>query len=95
MSHRHDRLRVFNPGTAQFQYAVRGDGQAGILHALRFDRPDPRQPLTLWFDRPWTSARAWTVSGTDPAPVARAASEPGVEFTITPLPDYSALELIA
>jgi len=93
MSHRHDRLRVFNPGTAQFHYAASGDGRAGILHALRFDTPDRRQPLTVWFDRPWARARAWTVGGADAGVVERVPAERGVEFTMTPRPSYSALEL--
>lgn len=95
MSHRHDRIRVFNPGTAQFHYAVSRDGKAGIVHALRFDEPDRRQPLTLWFDRPWSKARAWTSDGAEPVPVERSPAERGVEFTMTPLPAYSALELFA
>jgi hypothetical protein len=95
MSHRHDRIRVFNPGTAQFHYAVSGDGRRGIVHALRFDTPDPRQPLTLWFERPWSTARAWLPGAAEPIPLERSAAERGVEFTMTPLPSYSALELLA
>ncbi len=95
MSHRHDRIRVFNPGTAQFHYAMSRDGKAGIVHALRFDEPDRRQPLTLWFDRPWSKARAWTPDGAEPLTVERSPAERGVEFTMTPLPAYSALELLA
>lgn len=95
MSHRHDRLRVFNPGTAQFHYAASGDGCSGILHTLRFDTPDPRQPLTVWFERPWSRAQAWTLAGGEPVALARAASERGVEFTLPPLPSYSAIELFA
>jgi len=95
MSHRHDRIRVFNPGTAQFHYAMSRDGKAGIVHALRFDEPDRRQPLTLWFERPWSKARAWTPDGAEPVPVERSPAERGVEFTMTPLPAYSALELFA
>ena len=95
MSHRHDRLRVFNPGTAQFHYAASGDGRAGVLHALRLDWPDPRQPLTLWFERPWARARVWTPGGPDATPVKRTAAERGVEFTLAALPGYSALELFA
>ena len=93
MSHRHDRVRVFNPGTAQFHYAASGDGKSGIVHALRFDTPDRRQPLTLWFERTWASGRAWTLDGAEPVPVQRSGAERGVEFTLAPLPSYSALEL--
>ena len=93
MSHRHDRVRVFNPGTAQFHYATSGDGKRGIVHALRFDTPDRRQPLTLWFERPWASGRVWTVDGAEPVPVESSVAERGVEFSMAPLPSYSALEL--
>jgi hypothetical protein len=95
MSHRHDRVRVFNPGTAQFHYVLGIDGRGGILHALRLDEPDPRQPLTLWFERPWTRARVWTPAGPDATPVRRTAAERGVEFSLATLPGYSALELFA
>ncbi len=95
MSHRHDRVRVFNPGTAQFHYAASEDGRSGILHVLRFDTPDARQPLTVWFERPWSQARIWTLEGREPAPLTRASAERGVEFTLPPLPSYSAIELVA
>lgn len=95
MSHRYDRLRVFNPGTAQFHYALRTDGRGAILHALRLDEPDPRQPLTAWFERPWTRARVWTPAGPDATEVKRTAPERGVEFSLAALPGYSALELFA
>jgi hypothetical protein len=93
MSHRHDRIRVFNPGTAQFQYAASADGRSGILHVLRFDTPDPRQPLTVWLEQPWSKGQAWTLDGGEPVALTRAASERGVEFTLPPLPSYSAIEL--
>jgi hypothetical protein len=95
MSHRHDRLRLFNPGTAQFHYLRSQDGRAGVLHALRYDSPDPRQPLSAWFDEPWSSARAWSLAGKDAAPITRTQAERGAEFTLAPLPGYSALELLA
>jgi hypothetical protein len=95
MSHRYDRLRLFNPGTAQFHYLRSIDGRTGVLHALRHDTPDPRQPLTAWFEEPWSHARVLTAAGADGAPVAREASEHGASFTFTPLAGYSALELLA
>jgi hypothetical protein len=95
MSHRLDRIRVFNPGTAQFHYATSPDGKAGIVHALRFDEPDRRQPLTLWFDG--RGRRRGPGRRTAPSPSRSSDRQPtrGVEFTMTPLPAYSALELFA
>jgi hypothetical protein len=93
MSHRHDRLRVFNPGTAQFHYATGSDSRSGVLHVVPFQAPDPRQPTTAWFRHPWTRARAFLVDGDEPTPVARVAVEPGVEFQLPAAPIYSALEL--
>jgi hypothetical protein len=93
MSHRHDRLRVFNPGTAQFHYATSGDSRSGVLHVLPFQAPDPRMTTTVWFKHPWAKARAFLVDSAEPAPVARVAVESGIEFQLPPAPVYSALEL--
>jgi hypothetical protein len=93
MSHRYDRIRVFNPGTAQFHYATSRDSRSGVLHVLPFQDPDPRMPTTVWFRHPWAGARAFLLDSTEPAPVARVALESGVEFQLPPAPVYSALEL--
>jgi hypothetical protein len=92
-SHRHDRLRVFNPGTTQFHYAASGDGRAGVLQALLYETPIPRLPMSVWFREPWAQARAWSIDGGAAAPARRTAGEPGVEFHPPPLPVYFALEL--
>jgi hypothetical protein len=93
MSHRYDRIRVFNPGTAQFHYATSRDSRSGVLHVLPFSDPDPRQPTTVWFRHPWARARAFLLDDAEPAPVSRVALESGVEFQLPPAPVYSALEL--
>ena len=93
MSHRHDRIRVFNPGTAQFHYATSRDSRSGVLHVLPFQAPDPNMTTTVWFRHPWAQARAFHLDGDEPAPVVRAAVESGVEFQLPPSPIYSALEL--
>jgi len=94
-SHRHDRLRVFNPGTGQFHYAASGDGRAGVLHTLLYDTPNPRLPMSVWFREPWAQAGAWSIDGEATATARRTAVEPGVEFHPPPLPVYFALELSA
>jgi hypothetical protein len=94
-SHRHDRLRVFNPGTAQLHYAASGDGRAGVLHALHYETPNPRMPMSVWFREPWAQARAWSIDAERAAPLPRTAVDPGVEFHPPALPVYSALELSA
>jgi hypothetical protein len=95
MSHKHDRLRVFNVGAGLFHYATSGDGRSGVLHTLTFPTPYPRMAMTAWFRRPWGEARVWTVDAEDPAPVGRTPVDPGVEFHLPPVPVYSALEVSA
>jgi hypothetical protein len=95
MSHRHDRLRVYNVGAGLFHYATSGDARSGVLHTLTFPTPYPRMPVTAWFRQPWAAARSWTVDAAEPAPVERAPVETGVEFHLPPPPVYSVLELTA
>jgi len=93
MSHRRDRVRLFNAGTAQFHHATSGDGRSGILHALVFPMPYPRSEMTAWFLHPWANARVFMVETPEPAPAGRTAAEPGVEFHLPPVPVYCALEV--
>jgi hypothetical protein len=93
MSHRHDRLRVYNVGAGLHHYATSLDGRSGVLHTLTFPTPYPRMPVTAWFRRPWASARSWTVDAAEPSPVERAPVETGVEFHLPAPPVYSALEV--
>jgi hypothetical protein len=93
MSHRHDRVRVFNAGTGLFHYATSGDGRAGVLHTFLFPTPYRRPPMTVWFRQPWAQARVWMVDSEEAAPVGRTAAEPGVEFHLPPVPVYCALEV--
>jgi len=95
MSHRNDRLRVFNAGTGLFHYATSGDGRAGVLHAFLFPTPYRRPPMTVWFRQPWAEARAWLVDAKEAMPAGRTAVEPGVEFHLPPVPVYCALEVFA
>jgi hypothetical protein len=95
MSHRHDRLRVFNVGAGLFHYATSGDGRSGVLHTLSFPTPYPEMPMTVWFRQPWSAARTWLVGAAEPSPVERAPVEPGVEFHLPPVPVYCALEVAA
>jgi len=95
MSHRRDRVRVFNAGTAQFHHATSGDGRSGILHTLLYPTRYPRMPLTVWFLHPWAKARVFMVDAEEAAPVGRIPAEPGVEFHLPPVPVYCALEVSA
>ena len=94
MSHRHDRLRAYNPGTTLFHYAASDDGRSGVLHALAHEPPNARTPMSVWFKRAWAGARAWSLDRADPLPLARVSAEPGVLFEPPPTPIYFALELL-
>ena len=95
MSHRRDRVRLFNAGTAQLHYATSGDGRSGVLHALVFPMPYPRSEMTAWFRNPWANGRVFMVETAEPAPAGRSEVEPGVEFHLPPVPIYCALEVSA
>ena len=95
MSHRRDRVRLFNAGTAQFHHATSGDGRSGVLHALVFPMTYRRSEMTAWFLNRWASARVFMVETPEPAPAGRTEVEPGVEFHLPPVPVYCALEVSA
>jgi hypothetical protein len=95
MSHRLDRLRVYNVGAGLHHYATSADGRSGVLHTLTFPTPYPPMPVTVWLRKAWAAARCWTVDAEEPAKVERAPLETGVEFRLASLPVYSALELSA
>ena len=95
VSHRHDRVRVYNLGVSQYHYATGADGRSGVLHVLAYPTPYPRQPVTAWFRKPWSSARDWRIEAKDASPVAGKASGGGVEFHLPAVPAYCALEVSA
>jgi hypothetical protein len=95
MSHRLDRLRVYNVGAGLHHYATSGAGRSGVLHTLAFPTAYPAMPVTMWFRQAWAAARCWTADSEEPARVERAPVEAGVEFHLASLPVYSALELSA
>jgi hypothetical protein len=95
MSHRRDRVRLFNAGTAQFHHATSADGRSGVLHALVFPMPYPRSEMTAWFRNPWANGRVFMVETAEPVPAGRTQVEPGVEFHLPRVPVYCALEVSA
>jgi hypothetical protein len=96
MSHSHDRVRVFNPGLAQAHYSTTGDGRKGVLQVLRFmSRRIYAGRLTVWFRRPWASARTWQVGAAAAEPTERTPAPPGVEFRLPPVSVYCAVEVSA
>jgi hypothetical protein len=95
MSHRRDRVRVYNQGAGIWHYATSQDGRAGVLHALLFPTPYPLMPMTVWFRKPWASGRLCTIAANEAAPAKRAVVEQGVEFHLPPASVYCATEVTA
>ena len=93
VSHRHDRVRLYNVAAGQYHYATSPDGRAGVLHLLSYPSSYPPQPVTVWFRRPWASARVWRADGGEGEPAPRAGAAGGVEFHVPPAPTYCALEV--
>ena len=92
-SHRNDRVRVFNLGFGQFQYATSADGSAGVLHTIAFPMPYPRGEMAAWFRKPWARGRVLSVGSETAA--KRATIDGGVEFHLSAPPVYTALEVTA
>ena len=92
-SHRNDRVRVFNLGFGQFQYATSADGSAGVLHTIAFPMPYPRGGMAAWFRKPWARGRVLSTGSETEA--KRATIDGGVEFHLSAPPVYTALEVSA
>jgi hypothetical protein len=96
MSHSHDQVRVFNPGLAHTHYSTTEDGRAGVLQMLRFmEERSNAGPLTVWFRKPWASARTWQVEAEAAAATERTPAPTGVEFHLPPVSVYCAVEVSA
>jgi hypothetical protein len=96
MSHSHDRLRVYNPGLAHPHYSTTEDGGKGVLQMLRFKSQSIYAGrLTVWFRKPWATARTWQVEAEAAEPTERTPAAPGVEFHLPPVSVYCAVEVSA
>jgi hypothetical protein len=93
MSHRRDRVRLFNQGTGLWHHAASTDGRAGVLHAFLFPTPYPLMPMTVWFKKPWAAAQVFTPESDAASPVVRSPVETGVEFHLPPTAVYCAAEV--
>jgi hypothetical protein len=91
--HAHDWLRVFNPGVSQFHYVAPEDGRSAVLHVVRHSRRAFETRTSLWFRRPWTTARRWDLSTGEPAAAEREPRGGGVEFHLPPVSAYCAVEV--
>ncbi len=94
-SHRRDRVRVFNQGIGLWHYTTSTDGRSGVLHAFLFPTPFTLMPMSVWFRKPWASARMFTTEAEAGIPAPRAVVEPGVEFHLPPASIYCATEVTA
>jgi hypothetical protein len=87
MSHRHDLVRVFNPGTGRFTYARSGDGRSALLHLFPYSRYSFETHVSVWFKEPWAQAATWQVDLAEPVLAERTVRETGVEFLLPPEPE--------
>ena len=93
--HARDLFRVFNPGVSQFHYVAREDGRSAVLHVLRHSQRAFETTTSVWFRRPWASARRWELGPGTPAPAEREPKPPGAEFHLPAVSVYCALEVSA
>jgi hypothetical protein len=93
--HAHDPVRVYNPGVSQLHYLASDDGGAAVLHMLRYSRRAFETDTSIWFRRPWASARMWELAAGPAERAEREAKEEGVEFHVPAVPVYCALAVSA
>jgi len=87
MSHRHDLVRVFNPGVGRFAYSKSEDGRSGVVHLFPYLRRAFETHVSVWCKEPWSSAEAWQPGASGPEPTERTVMETGVEFLLPPEPE--------
>jgi hypothetical protein len=93
MSHRHDPVRFWNSGSLGSYYAVSADGRKGVLHLVNFAHFRKEDPSSVWFARPFKTARWWRLDGTEPQALKPLPQNGGVELHLPPAPVYAAIEL--
>jgi len=86
-SHRHDLVRVFNPGTGRFAYSRSEDGRSAVLHLFPYSRYSFETHVSVWFREPWRTAATWEVGSAGPQTTERTVTETGVEFLLPPEPE--------
>jgi hypothetical protein len=95
MSHRHDPVRLWNGGSLGSYYAASPDKRAGVLHLINYAHFRKEDPVTVWFARPWKTARWRRIdrAAAEPLPVEPVSG--GAELRLPPVPVYAAIELAA
>jgi len=87
MGHRHDLVRVFNPGTGRFTYSKSADGRSAVLHLFPYSRYSFETHVSVWLREPWRLADTWQPGAAEPEPAERTLTEAGVEFLLPPEPE--------
>jgi len=87
MGHRHDLVRVFNPGVGRFAYSRSEDGRSAVVHLFPYSRYAFETHVSVWLHEPWRSADAWRPGAAQPERTERTVMETGVEFLLPPEPE--------
>jgi hypothetical protein len=92
LSRRHDLVRLWNPGPATSYYAGSPDGRKAVFELLKF-ASGPALPLSVQFDRPFRSARVWTLDAAGPVALELLQKNSSVEAHVPEFSAYCAIEL--
>jgi hypothetical protein len=95
MSHRHDPVRFWNAGSLGSFYTASLDGRRAVLHLFNFSARRRDDSVTVWFARPYRSARWWRIEAPKPEMLETVTQGGGVELRLPPVPVYAAIELEA
>lgn len=87
MSHRHDLVRVFNPGIGRFAYSKSEDGRSAVVHLFPYSRYSFETHVSVWCREPWRAADTWQPGAAEPERAERTLKETGVEFLLPPEPE--------
>ena len=95
MSHRHDPVRFWNAGSLGSYYTASTDGRRAVLHLFNFSARRREDPVSVWFARPYRSARWLRIDAPRPETLKPVTQGGGVELHLPPVPVYAAVELEA
>ena len=95
MSHRHDPLRFWNAGSLGSYYAASEDGRRAVLHLFNFSMRPRQDEVSVWFARPYRSARWLRLDAQESQALKLFTQGGGVELHLPPAPVYAAVELEA
>lgn len=93
MSHRHDPLRLFNPGSRSVHYTAAPDGSKARVDLVSYSGRAPANDVTLMLAAPCRTARLLALGSAKAVPLKLVRARAGLEIPLPPISVYAAIEL--